>query len=601
MHLGPRRLSFLQGVLARPHLGTFGRLRALVRGSELWLMALAIGVGVGSGLLVTAMSRTTQFLHQALFGIPPGARLSGVETIQTFPGVLMPAAGGILLGLLALAFADRMKRISVDPIEANALHGGRMSIKDSILVTLQTMISSGFGASVGLEAGYTQISSGFASRVGLAFRLRRNDMRILVGCGAAAAIAAAFDAPLTGAFYAFELIIGTYSIATVTPVMASALVSVLVSHAIGGASYPITVTTTAKMGVIDYPIFVLFGIACAGMGILVMRGVALVETLFKRSRIPRNLCPFVGGLAVGALAIVTPQILSSGHGALHVNLLTEQTIGLLAMLLVLKILAAAISLGAGFRGGLFFASLFLGAVFGKLLAGFADLVHSPIVIDPTAAAVVGMGAFAVAVIGGPLTMAFLALETTGDFSLAGVVLAAAIVASLTVRETFGYSFSTWRFHLRGETIRSAHDIGWMRNLTVGRMMRHDIRTTSSQTTVAEFRAKFPLGSTQRVIAIDPQGHYVGMVLVPEAHAPERDSDADATPVNTILHYQDDVLVPSMTVKEAVGAFDKSESEALAVVDGLVNRQVVGLLTEAHAMRRYAEELDKVRRGLSGEA
>jgi CIC family chloride channel protein len=426
-------------------------------------------------------------------------------------------------------------------------------------------------------------------------------MRILVGCGAAAAIAAAFDAPLTGAFYAFELIIGTYSIATVTPVMASALVSVLVSHAIGGASYPITVTTTAKMGVLDYPIFVLFGVACAGMGVLVMRGVALVETLFKRSRIPRYLCPVVGGLAVGALAIITPQILSSGHGALHVNLLTEQTIGLLAMLLVLKILAASISLGAGFRGGLFFASLFLGAVFGKLLAGFADLVHSPIVIDPTAAAVVGMGAFAVAVIGGPLTMAFLALETTGDFSLAGVVLAASIVAGLTVRETFGYSFSTWRFHLRGETIRSAHDIGWMRNLTVGRMMRHDIRTASSQTSVAEFRAKFPLGSTQRVIAIDPQGHYVGMVLVPEAHAPERDSDADATPVNTILHYQDDVLVPSMTVKEAVGAFDKSESEALAVVDGLVNRQVVGLLTEAHAMRRYAEELDKVRRGLSGEA
>jgi len=600
MHLGPRRLSFLQGVLAKPHLGTFGRLRALVRGSELWLIALAIGVGVASGTAVTAMSRFTQFLHQTLFGIASDARLSGSAAIDAFPGALMPAVGGILLGILAIVFARRLKRVAVDPIEANALHGGRMSIKDSVLVTLQTMISSGFGASVGLEAGYTQISSGFASRVGLAFRLRRNDMRILVGCGAAGAIAAAFDAPLTGAFYGFELIIGTYSIATVTPVMAAALVSVLTARALGGAAYTIAVATTADVGAIDYPIFVLFGIACGGMGILVMRGVSLVEILFKRSRIPAPLCPVIGGLAVGGMALLTPQILSSGHGALHVNLLAQQTVDVLAGLLVLKIVAAAVSLGSGFRGGLFFASLFLGALAGKLLAGFAVIVDSPIPIDPVAAAVVGMGAFAVAVIGGPLTMAFLALETTGDFGLTGVVLAASIVSGLTVRETFGYSFSTWRLHLRGETIRSAHDVGWMRTLTVGRMMRHDIRTISSDAAIAEFRGKFPLGSTQRVIGIDPDGRYVGMVLVPEAHAPERDADADKTPVSTILHYRDDVLVPSMNVKDAVAVFDRSESEALAVVDGPANREVVGLLTEAHAMRRYAEELDKVRRGLSGE-
>jgi CIC family chloride channel protein len=259
-----------------------------------------------------------------------------------------------------------------------------------------------------------------------------------------------------------------------------------------------------------------------------------------------------------------------------------------------------VSLGSGFRGGLFFASLFLGALSGKLLAGLAAFVHSPIAIDPVAAAVVGMGAFAVAVIGGPLTMAFLALETTGDFGLAGVVLAAAVVSGLTVREIFGYSFSTWRFHLRGETIRSAHDVGWMRSLTVGRMMRHDIRTVSSQATIAEFRAAFPLGSTQRVICIDPEGRYFGMVLVPEAYAPERDKDADTTPIGSILRYPDDVLIPSMNVKEAVTAFDRSESEALAVVDGPSTRVVVGLLTEAHVMRRYAEELDQVRRGMSGE-
>ncbi len=117
-------------------------------------------------------------------------------------------------GILILRYWPRR---AVDPIEANALYGGRMSLNDSLIVVAQTMVSNGVGASVGLEAGYTQIGSALASRLGRSFRLRRNDLRLLVGCGAAGAIAAAFNAPLTGAFYAFELVIGTYSLATLAP------------------------------------------------------------------------------------------------------------------------------------------------------------------------------------------------------------------------------------------------------------------------------------------------------------------------------------------------------------------------------------------------
>ena len=111
----------------------------------------------------------------------------------------------------------------VDPIEANALHGGRLSLNDSLIIAAQNLISNGFGASVGLEAGYTQLASGLASKIGLSLQLRRSDLRILVGCGAAGAIAAAFNAPLTGSFYAFELIIGSYTILSLAPVVVSAL------------------------------------------------------------------------------------------------------------------------------------------------------------------------------------------------------------------------------------------------------------------------------------------------------------------------------------------------------------------------------------------
>src|SRR5579875_2773954 len=122
-----------------------------------------------------------------------------------------------------------------------------------------------------------------------------------------------------------------------------------------------------------------------------------------------------------------------------------------------------------------------------------------------------MSGVATAIVGGPLTMAFLALESTGSLPLTIAVLAASVVSALTVRRTFGYSFATWRFHLRGEAIRSAVDIGWMRNLTVGRMMRREIRTVKYDTPIAAFRRDFALGATQRVVAIDESDRYAGIV------------------------------------------------------------------------------------------
>ncbi len=187
------------------------RLRALVRGSEVWLVVLAAIVGLIAGCVVVIMNLSVAILHGLLFGIAAGERLSAVEALPSDIGFVVPVVGGLIMvaGGLALARA-RFKR-PVDPIEANALHGGRMSLRDSVIVALQTIVSNGFGASVGLEAGYSQMVAGIASRLGISFRLRRADLRVLVGCGAASAIAAAFNAPLTGAFYGFELIIGTYT------------------------------------------------------------------------------------------------------------------------------------------------------------------------------------------------------------------------------------------------------------------------------------------------------------------------------------------------------------------------------------------------------
>jgi len=208
-----------------------------------------------------------------------------------------------------------------------------------------------------------------------------------------------------------------------------------------------------------------------------------------------------------------------------------------------------------------------------------------------------MGALSASVIGGPLTMIFIALESTGNLWLTAAVLIAVIVSAQVTCELFGYSFATWRFHLRGETIRSAADVGWLRELTVGRMMRRDVPTVSAEMTVAAFRHAYPPGSAGQVVATGVNGRYAGIVAVAEAHAAEL---ADTAFVFEILRHADDMLTPSMTLPEAVALFDRAEAEVLVVVVSPTSRQVLGLLSEAHALRRYAAELELRRRELVGE-
>jgi CIC family chloride channel protein len=572
------------------------RLRAVVRARESSVIVLAAVVGCAAGLVVAAMGELVGIMHVIFFGLDPGERLSGRVVLDPLYAFMTPCIGGLLFGLVS-AYIARRRGTEVDPVEANALHGGRMSMRGSLIVSGQTVWSSGIGASVGLEAGYTQLASGIASALGRAFRLRRSDMRILVGCGAAAAISGAFGAPLGGAFYGFELIIGSYSTASLAPVGMASLLGYLTAQAFAPTGLGIDAGTVSHLAVHDVMIAGGLGLLAAIFGIILMRGVAACELLFTRLRVKPALRPMVGGAIVGLLAIVSPQVMSSGHGALHLTGIFKLPLQMIATIFVLKTLASMVSLGSGFRGGLFFASLLLGALGGQLFAVGLAAVWPGAHANPDAYAIIGLSALSVSVIGGPLTMTFIALETTGDLWLTTAVLIAVIISMQVTREFFGYSFTTWRFHLRGETIRSAADVGWIRDLTVAQMMRADVRTVPAETQISAFREAFPLGSTSQVIAVDEDGRYAGMVLLPEAHAVDLAAIAS---LRDILHHADNVLLPQMTAQEAIAAFDRTETEALAVVDTPERRQPIGLLSEAHALRRYSNASERQRRELLGE-
>ncbi len=554
---------------------------------------LATLVGAGAGLLSVLQGAAARTMQHVLFGLSSAARLSALPSLPLAALMVLPI-GGIVLALFSWATRARKRRM-VDAVEANALHGGRMSVPDSLVISGQTILSNGFGASVGLEAAYAQLGGAIGSVTGAAFNLRRADLRNLVGAGTGAAIAAAFGAPLAGAFYAFEIVIGAYTPTALAPVVAAALAGTLVAHLLGIQPYVIDSVSTMPTETHHYLLYAGLGALCAGIGIALMHAVALVERGTRRARLPDWLRPAIGGLLLIPVALVSPQVLSAGHGALHADLALGAPLAFIATIFLAKCAASIVSLGFGFRGGLFFASLFLGTLVGHLFAGSLAAVVGQEVLDPRNAALVGMAALAVAVVGGPMTMAMLVLEATHDFALTGAVLAAALVSSTIVRETFGYSFSTWRLHLRGETIKSARDVGWVRTLTAGRMMRRETKAMPAATTIAEFRRRVPLGATSRTVLVDADDRYAGIVQTPTAYAEGLDP---ASPVGALGVNTDAALTPTMDIAEVMRRFDASGADELAVLDEY--RMVLGILSESFVRRRYAEELEKSQRELFGE-
>ena len=572
--------------------GVVALARRHFRASEVSFILLATAIGIAAGLVASLLGAMARVLQVFLYGLDEYARLSGLGAIEPHRLLALPV-GGLVLGLGFLFV--RRRRAAIDVVEANALHGGRIPVRDTLLVSAQTLLSNGCGASVGLEAAYAQSGGGIASWIGQRLRLRRADLRILVGAGAGAAIAAAFGAPLAGAFYAFEIVIGAYTPASIAPVAAATISAVITARTLGATPYLIAASSSRAITTPDYLIYAGFGLVAAIVGIAIMRLVSGVEGWVRRLPIPEWSHPAIGGALLMPIAWITPHALSAGHGALHLTIDAGLALQALALIFLMKTLASIISLGFGFRGGLFFASLFLGALLGQILATVWMLIPGVLPISFTDAALVGMAALAVAIVGGPMTMSLLVLEATHDFEITATVLAAALCSSALVRDRFGYSFSTWRLHLRGEVIRSARDIGWTRNLTARRMMRSAPPSALASLTVAQFRQQFPLGSTSRVLLLTEGNHYAGMVPTAAAFAPEI---AVESPVGDLAILRDISLAPDDAIGDIMDRFDANEADDLAVVDA--KGSLLGMLTEKYVRRRYADEADRALREIYGE-
>ncbi len=386
-----------------------------LRASEFWQIVLCALLGCVIGVAVDFLREGVVYLHRESFSLPMREYLSTGIGVSRIRILVVPLLGGLLLGLFRYVTRRHQTSEIVDPIEANALYGGRMSLGDSVRLSFTTLISNGAGASLGMEAGYSQLGAAIYSFAGQYVRLRRSDMRVFVTAGAAAAIAAAFNAPLAGAFYGFELILGGYTTRALAPVAVASVCAALVQRSMTHMHALFEVSSGLAIAPGSYFLFGIMGIASAGIGIFAMRAVTWTERALRATKTPPWLRPAVGGVLLSMIAFYFPQVLGSGHGAIQFHLNQELPWLMLTALLVAKLIASAISIGSGFRGGLFSSSLFMGALFGGAFVQVAAIFFPAVVDQRSAFMLAGMGSVAAAIIGAPLTMVFLTLEFDGRF------------------------------------------------------------------------------------------------------------------------------------------------------------------------------------------
>lgn len=439
------------------------------------IVGLATGLGaVGFRYLITGVGWISyQFVPDAFPGLGKNYVL------------IVPAIGGLLVGLLVYYFAREAKGHGVPEVmEAVALRGGRIRPVVVVVKSLASSLSIGTGGSVGREGPIVQIGSAIGSVIGQRLGLSDDRIRNLVACGAAAGIAATFNAPIAGVLFALEVILGEFGVRYFSSVVVSAVVSSVIGRLVFG-NYPAFVVP-AEYGVSnlwEFALYPLLGVAAALVGVFYTRLIYWAEDLFDDFKgVVEWVKPALGGFLLGGLALLypqvtgltwdrIPQVFNVGYEVIESALANQLTLKIAIALLVLKLIATSLTLGSGGSGGVFAPSLFIGAMLGVTFGLVAKIIFPGILISPGAYALVGMGAVFAASAHAPLSAIIILFELTGDYRIILPLMLTVVISTILARVLLkGQSIYTLKLSRRGVHLQSGRDIDVLQGVLVSEVM-----------------------------------------------------------------------------------------------------------------------------------
>jgi len=504
-----------------------------------------------------------------------------------FAIVLIPTLGGLVAGPLIDKFAKEAKGHGVPEVmQAIALRGGRIRPPVVVVKAVASAACIGSGGSAGREGPIVQIGSAIGSVLGQLFNLSNNRIRNLVACGAAAGIAAVFNAPIAGAIFAMEVILGEFSTGYFGTIVISAVAASIISRRFLGDSPAFVVPSYSMVSSWEILLYTLLGILTALGAWLFVTTLYWFEDRFDEWRFPNALKPAVGGVLLGVLALYLPDTLGSGLEFIGESLVGQILPGMMVLLIFGKMLATNFTLGSGNSGGVFAPSLYMGAMLGGAFGVVAHALLPDVTASAGAYALVGMAALFAAATHAPITAVIIVFEMSGDYRLILPLMFATVVSTLLSERLRRENIYTLKLVRRGIQIRSGRDVDVMQGITVGEVMRASPATISWNATLNDVMAEFNRANRRGLPVLDDDGRLFGIVTVQDVERAMARNLPTRTPVREIATRRVLVAYPDETMADVMRRINVRDIGRLPVVSRDDPQKLLGVIRRQDLLRAY---------------
>lgn len=542
---------------------------------------LAIIVGIITGSAIVLYDHLIENFTDFFFG-----------TVSQYPPyfiILVPAIGGLLVGLVSYMFINSRRCDVEEVIESAALHDGKIRHKYAFLEVLTSLISISSGGSVGKEAPGVLAGSGIGSYIAHILKTNRERSKILIGCGASGGIAAAFNAPLAGVVFVVEVIFGELKTNTFIPIVVAAVFSNLVSNMIFGVM-PIEVSYFKLVSPVkELFLYLILGLLAGVVSILLIRSMYLFYDTFHKLPIHPISKPALGGLGVGFIGLFYPQIFGVGYEVIKGVLANEFTIKLMLILLILKIVAFSLTLGSGGSGGSIVPALFTGAMLGGVYGNLVNGMFPDMTAEAGAYALVGMGAVFAGTLHAPLTGMLILFELTRDYHLILPLMFACVISNAIPSSLHLESLYTEGLRRRGLKIRGGQQVDVMKSMLVEDAMVKEVQSVLEDNTVGTLIHMMQSSKHGGFPVLDLNRKLRGIVTLQDLREKVKYGEVNQR-ISEIMHKNVAVAYPDETLDTVLNRLAKLDIGRLPVVSRDDETELLGLITRSDIINTYNKKI-----------
>ncbi len=570
------------------------RLRERLHFSEdAFHLLLAGGVGVLGGLTNLAYKACNGAIEWLVMG-QTGDPAEIAAILPDWARLVVPAVGGLAAGLV-LYWGFRLvgKQGSSNLLEVVVAGDGRLPFRTAIIKAGSSLLSISTGGSIGREGLITQLSATLASKWGQLAGWQPYRLRLLVACGAASGIAAAYNAPVAGAVFAAQIVLGNFSMNLFAPLVFASVVATMVSRSFFGIDpwYQVPAFDFTRLS--QLPWFVCLGGLSGLLGAGFLKALRESENWFGKQPVPLYARMAVGGLCVGAISLLYPEVWGNGYTATNHVLHQERlTLWYLTGLVAAKFLATLATVGSGAVGGVFTPTLFLGAGLGSAFGALLHLIHWAQPLPLGAFAIVGMGSMLAATTHSPLLAMIMVFEISLDYSIMPPLMVACVVATLVTRRLRPESVYTEPLRQKGlDTDRESAQIGAATQITVGDVMRAPVPPIREVLKFRQIADRFLTGPNNFLPVVDAEERLLGVVALHDMKEYlSAGQELSAVIAFDLMRPPPPCLTPNQRLLDALPILLTSELRNVPVVNSLTQRRLVGAIARAEALGMLSEAI-----------